>query len=34
MAHHDNGSVVIDTGGQTSRLDEGAARFVYVRPAI
>jgi DtxR family Mn-dependent transcriptional regulator len=34
MAHHDNGSVVIDTGGQTSRLDEDAARFVYVRPAI
>lgn len=33
MAHHDDGSVVIDTGDRTSRLDEAAARFVYVRPA-
>jgi DtxR family Mn-dependent transcriptional regulator len=32
MAHREDGSVVIDTGDRTSRLDEGAARFVYVRP--
>jgi DtxR family Mn-dependent transcriptional regulator len=34
MAHRESGAVVIDTGDQKSRLDEGAARFVYVRPAI
>jgi DtxR family Mn-dependent transcriptional regulator len=32
MAHRENGGVVIDTGDHTSHLDEGAARFVYVRP--
>jgi DtxR family Mn-dependent transcriptional regulator len=34
MAHRENGSVLIDAGGQTSRLNEDAARYVYVRPAI
>jgi DtxR family Mn-dependent transcriptional regulator len=34
MAHRENGAVVIDAGGQTSRLNEDAARYVYVRPAI
>jgi DtxR family Mn-dependent transcriptional regulator len=34
MAHQEGGAVVVDTGDRTSRLDEEAARFVYVRPAL